>query len=405
MTVATEQKACQPVPYVYRGIGPLPPLASFEALQLLADWRREAAVYELDGAITVLGEQLTLSRQSILRGHSKDLDLVQDLICRRNIYYQRRGTLSQLLGLTAFEVPDETVQDSLRLLSLESRSGLLLDDISNMVQVKTRELAGVEAEIESVAVIAQADQHYSTQGNDPIGPWLQQQIEQAGGALRRLRRFLLPKLAEAASIEIGNLVFEAESLAVLFNSRRNEIRRYRWQQDSVIEWLDGILSRRQQITDLLTLLNADKARLHALVAERVQAAVTEAGRKNVVIAIISSLALAGAESASQLAQELDQCESELRRLTGAGIKSGPAWDALDAKQTQLRNAAAQQKEDVVKRKARAAESLLKSALAGTESARAEMEQLCRTVPAAWPAGFADAIADARADRALLAELS
>ena len=71
---------------------------------------------------------------------------------------------------------------------------------------------------------------------------------------------------------------------------------------------------------------------------------------------------------------------------GRTTSNGPGWKSARA------------------RKGRAVE-LVQAALKGDEEARGEIEALALGSPSAFPAGFGPAIADARFDRAILAELA
>lgn len=175
-------------------------------------------------------------------------------------------------------------------------------------------------------------------------------------------------------------------------------------QDNLLSQISDLLRRRLEATEQLAGLEQDKATVIALVAARVKSAVEGAGGASALTAAVHS-AMTLIEGVSVRPAELDLVEQDLARLAAGGVTEGDAVEALSARQHELLQEAESARADSARARKAGAVELVRESLAGTESARAELERLARQVPRAFPPGFGDRLAGARFDLAVIAELS
>jgi hypothetical protein len=123
-----------------------------------------------------------------------------------------------------------------------------------------------------------------------------------------------------------------------------------------------------------------------------------------VITSAAHAALALSMAPPQAPAELGLIDVELARLAESGIEDGPTVESLQARRADLVREAADARSTRTQAIRGRAVSLVKAATAGDEPARAELEVLSRRSPRSFPAGFGDAIANARFDRTIVARL-
>ena len=173
--------------------------------------------------------------------------------------------------------------------------------------------------------------------------------------------------------------------------------------DALLARVRTLLQRQHTTEAHVAQLEADRSAVIALVAGRVAEAVKAAGGQSAVTAAVHS-GLALVDALPPEPAELADITTELVKLDSSGVTDGPAVDSLRARRQELVDQAATQRvASAHNRKTRAVE-LVRTAIAGGELARAELEQLAARVPRAFPAGFAATVAGARFDRAVIAEL-
>lgn len=190
---------------------------------------------------------------------------------------------------------------------------------------------------------------------------------------------------------------------------------HRGAQDSALDRLATLLRRKRELTSRIDLLEEDRTATTRVVAQRVQAAVQAAGgAARVADAVVAAeilcdrtpgtlgptraVVIAGEDAHGSLGRQLDA-------LVAAGIAEGPALEDLRARLAEATEHLLSARESSTSAHRASAEALVRLATEGDEPARAELEGLTIASPRAFPAGFASAIADARFDRAALAELA
>jgi hypothetical protein len=169
-------------------------------------------------------------------------------------------------------------------------------------------------------------------------------------------------------------------------------------QDLLIADLNASVRRKAELAHQAEALEAlelarDRAaaELVASTAARVEGAVEAAGGVGAITsAIVAALTLGEPPQAAD--PEPARIAAELAALKAAGIESGPSVVSLRARHSELTaRAEASAARRVAARRSRA-ESLLSAASAGQATAVSEIEGLAVASPAAFPAGFADALA-------------
>jgi hypothetical protein len=177
--------------------------------------------------------------------------------------------------------------------------------------------------------------------------------------------------------------------------------------DCVSTELDGFEKRRGHLLAEIATLEADLLEADKLVSDAVKKAVDAAGGRDTVIGHLHSAFCTGPPpEAASVENERRQCESALEAKRMDGISGDvPSVIALKEKLAQL----AEHWQEVWRnrssvQKARA-KRLVEKALSGDESARGELQGIVASHPSDFRPGLADALADARLDRVLMAGLA
>ena len=139
-------------------------------------------------------------------------------------------------------------------------------------------------------------------------------------------------------------------------------------------------------------------------ASRVKLAAQAAGGASALTSAIHS-ALTLSDSPVDDPPELAAIAADLDRLAKGGVIEGEAVESLEARQREILGELAAIRSLGGRRRRQRAIELMQDALAGSEAARAELGRLAVMVPRAFPTGFAEVVAEARYDRAVIAELT
>jgi hypothetical protein len=171
--------------------------------------------------------------------------------------------------------------------------------------------------------------------------------------------------------------------------------------------IDSWLARREKLLSEIEVLQCDHAEATKLVVEAVTHAIKQGGGRDLVVDHLhSALCVGPPPEAPGIENEKHQCEATLEAKRMDGIAdTAPSVVGLRERLAQL----AERWQEVWRnrssvQKARA-KQLVETALTGDESARAELQGIVAGHPSDFRPGLADALADARLDRVLMAGLA
>ena len=353
-----------------------------EALALLAQARGAVAVTELVGAIGVLDSNL----HSRIWGLSGPPDLIEavpsmlDWRARRDVYAARLAALVAILGCDPPDIGDPPMVPQSSLFDRDPHETHLGRGLARDEGAVRRCLDDLTTSLSSTAMIAANDASYGNVGRQYQVSWaeLDRRIAEHESAIQRLRK---------ATSGMKPLPLPP----------------HMWPQDGLLSRASNLLGQQRVARDDLAAIDADKARAVELVKAGIAAAIAAAGGvASVETAVTAALTLGSPAEVSPV--ELDAIDARIAQLRAAGVESGPSIDGLMARRTEVMAASIVTTANTRAGRRERAGSMVRDALAGQESARQQLETLATSQPTAFPVGFAEAVAEARADRAEFASL-
>lgn len=207
-----------------------------------------------------------------------------------------------------------------------------------------------------------------------------------------------------------DVLFETDGLGVKAFSH------WLWHQDAWLTEYSKQVARKNALAARRAAIEGDKARTTEVVSQRCQQANSAAGGPALVAGSIVAAEVLAADFPLPLQPWINTVatlEGELGKVTDAFNRlalaigdslNPPASQALRKQQADKTAALESARTELRQHHQRLAAELVQAASEGQEAARARIEQLTVKQPMAFPDGFAAAIAAARFDQAVLAEL-
>jgi hypothetical protein len=344
--------------------------------------------------------------------HFPDLNAAR---CQRRVYAARGLSLASVAKVKLELPPEPAIPDLARLLALVERS----HDIRRQID---HEIGKTEAELKKARDGLQGDIDtlkdatlYAAAGYAETPHFrAERALLLEGQARRRLLakwvggnwthlQHQIPQLHEL------DLEFKLLMQAVNHNLDRTNSTRV-WAQNAMVLRLNTRYATLRDLSVQLAEQEGDQKRAEEVVAAKVQTAIDQAGGREVVAkavrdALITTNAWLEASpdwpTISTADQRIRAIRDQADKLeAGSTLRANLEQDiaVLVEKVTPLRAAIESKRlEDV--------ETLLSAALLGNEAARAQLEAIATQTPRAFADGFATAIAAAKFERSVLAELA
>jgi hypothetical protein len=349
--------------YRYDNTHPKPPEADQDSIELLARARGPAAVKEAETIVATIDSELHSVWRNLtdLTSIQGAIAFIPDLLQRRRVYTARAAALRRALSITPKPLADPpALPDLLGLITTYVDSGGGLHQaIASKIAPARKELASVERDIKTWETIIADEEQYRQQTHSLEGR----------------------------------------------NGPNDEI----YCQDACLERLTRYHARRRELLDRIAVLEGSATQATALVSSAVKAAVKAAGGRELVVSgLIAADALSNAPSPSNVrALESQQAEAEAAaaRLESAGVTSGPALEALNAKLADVEAQLVTARKESADRRRASQANVVDMALEGNESARAQLERIVTQWPGAFNPGFGDAIASSRFDHVAFATIA
>jgi hypothetical protein len=381
----------------------MPPVASEDALALLAKYRGRVCLDECIAAIKVIdrtvGEQLRTATTSAVNSYAR-IDAVKgidDLMRRRSIYATRAGSLGKYFGKGKVSLPSPPDVD-----------------LAKLLEVERAQVAHLAAQARAAKDQADASVAEAIAGLTQPIPW-------PGSILIEAAQSLITAL----SIEIDRVMMQVGgdrskpdptvemALGRLLHRVRNIHPEHSYaglQQDLHLLKLDAAISLQRITTDRLNALEGSVEASRALVASKVRNAFASSGGVQEVASRIRDALMATdrwwsshPDHATMVAVQgaLVIAQAALGKLE----ESSPLAADLRAEGEALAAKLATIKEAIDSARKAEVAALVHSALSGAEDARAAVEIVAIGCPRAFKQGFALALADAALERALLSQIS
>lgn len=398
---------------------PAPPELDQEALAELAKGRGREALAELlgpSGPIVRLDGLLKSRLELIQSGQhpSKHIDAVKDIRSRRQIYQARAVALAGLLKTKPNIPPAPAIPAALEFVSRFPEGSTIKASVDREAQKARQQLTAIEAEIGSTIGILGSPERYSAAGDGTSRSFAEnRELTSLGWSVRRkltqlegrpLAGLKQPERHEI-EVDVRNMVSQVGRIGTFERTPA------RWPQDGFLIKLGDALARQRELRSAIAENQSFLASGQSLVAARVKAAVESAGGDQQILADLREALIS--------AGKWREADPEYPQLTGMKARMSAIMTRLDgaaAGSTTEKNlrtehagliSSAEALEPAIElRRLSQIGALLASASTGLEDARDAVEQVVRTAPAGtFPTGFAEALADARFDRAAIDQLA
>ena len=423
--VRTEPYVEPPPPLEYRYPGelafPLPVVGTQDALEALARHRGALAIAgELEAAIALL-RTVVLDRHKLLDSVDairEHVPFILDATTRRATYIARH----ELLVRGKFRVKEADFP-ALPVLShlarLTSQHGVVAHELRVLVAAKAKaleaELAAADRGLAELGTIAAGNFAWSGSLAWPPPSLTAELLPFLGGGDNQTNRLKLtgawPTDVRIIAQAIDRIAFHDGRFIARVSHHRE------WAQDGWIRAWMLRTAERKVVACRLASLEADRGKTTEVVSQRCQQAIEAAGGVDAITgSIVGAEAISGdfplvlrpwLNTVATLEGELAAITTDWDKLALAlgSCLNQPAADNLRARQAAAAARLEAARVELRQHHQRLAGELVTAACEGAENARARIEALTIACPQAFPDGFAAAIAAARFDQAVLAELA